>query len=432
MLKQVLLLFLLTSFTLVLAGCKKEEKPLNTIKPIITIDANNHKVTVKIGEEIDLMAGVRGLDDVEGDITYKVEYSSLNLDLNTPGEYQVYFYLADESGNQADYQMKTVIVTEPDVSVGITDYPVYTQPLAGEKCPVATSCYPGAWYHKVVSSKDAWIGLVGTITLPMFNPDPARDTGSRYLDNPSIYMGGNAGSESDVGLSLSLVSLNHGSSISSYSVAFRPFWRYITSINKDEGGYAVHDNKYAVSCNGNNCFANWHYRDTQFYYLPGDKIKMMVYSPKANYLKLLIEVLEVSTLPSSISLRNTNGWSDPADFESPMFYSAGHSVVNAEFKRVNAIDQVNNENQPTKATQASVIDAGWESSYLLRKLDGIIYRVPFTPSRSFILNCPNEEAFEITKSAAQSENGGETLNIKPGKVSQLSQTPLAMPKKKEY
>ena len=39
------------------------------------------------------------------------------------------------------------------------------------------------------------------------------------------------------------------------------------------------------------------WRDTCYYYYPGDTIRMSVFSTKANYLQLRIELLEETTIP---------------------------------------------------------------------------------------------------------------------------------------
>lgn len=407
-----ILLFMLIFFTLL--SCEKEIKNVDNIPPLIIIEPNYLNVNITVGTKIDLMLGVSGIDNIDGNITHLIEIDDRDLNINIPGTYTIYYYLADKSNNQAAYKTKEVTVINSHTN--IIDYPIYNGKIENEICPLSSNCFNGAWYYKVVSSKDEWLGIVGTITLPIFNADPNRDTGNRFLDNPSIYMGGNAGYESDAGLSLSLVTINNGSSISTYSIAFRPFWRYITIINKDEGGYDKHDGKYSVSCTNNNCYGNWHYSQSEFYYLPGDKIKMSVFSPQKNYLQLKIDVIAISNLPESISLRTQHGWKNPADFTSPMFYSSNHSIGKAEFKRVNAIDQVSNEGKPAIPTLASVLNANWESSFLIRKINNQLMRIPLTDERRFVLACPNAEAIIITQSPQQITYGGETVSIQPNKI----------------
>jgi len=71
---------------------------------------------------------------------------------------------------------------------------IYAGPIPGEVLPGETpKCFLGAWYRKVFSSFDRWLGIEGVIRLGEFTPDPLRfnlDHKGRHMDNPSIYMGG--------------------------------------------------------------------------------------------------------------------------------------------------------------------------------------------------------------------------------------------------
>ena len=303
---------------------------------------------------------------------------------------------------------------------------IYDRAIDGERLhPTPHPVFGGAWYHKVVSSADKWLGIEGVVTLPEvklsryksertnnFDVDPD----VKSLDNPSVYLGGNAGFESDVGLSFSLGVLDKSKGlISKGCVAFRPFWRYITEIDQDAGGYDQHEGRYSVSVNGDNCFANAHWKFTENYYLPSDKLKISVFSPCENKLRLYIEVLEKSTLESSIALREKYGWGDPQDFESPIFTSFGHGADNdAEFKRVNAIDQSGNEGGVAALTETTVKNAIWHSTSLYRSIDGVIYRVPMNQTRLAVTNAPHESAFEIELGDSY-DLGGETVTIRPVK-----------------
>ena len=71
-------------------------------------------------------------------------------------------------------------------------------------------CFGGAWYRKVFSAKDFWLGIEGVVELGEFHSDPNRFAEDRRigvvrdLDNPSIYMGGFALAESDAGLGMNI------------------------------------------------------------------------------------------------------------------------------------------------------------------------------------------------------------------------------------
>lgn len=278
-------------------------------------------------------------------------------------------------------------------------------------------CFLGAWYRKVYSSKDAWLGIEGTIRLGEFTPDDNRYGSDgrtfwvRYLDSPSIYMGGQSLSESDAGLgwmagydSLETAEpLNYGSK----KICYRPFYRYIYSEVTDHDG----------NVNRNNV-NSWNVSDPkrfEYYYFPGDLIKMSVYSPVENYLQLRIEVLETTSIPKYKNLRAkyklTNN--QPSIYYSPLFYSEGHGKLNAEFKRVNSIDQYGNEGSNVKATRALVSEATWESVYLYRKIEDTLHKVVFNSSRQTEMACPNSESFTIKKTDEQQSKGGESISIHP-------------------
>lgn len=278
-------------------------------------------------------------------------------------------------------------------------------------------CFLGAWYHKVYSSKDQWLGIEGSIRLGEFIPDEERfghdnrTKWERYLDNPSIYMGGHAISESDAGLGLmsgyetldASKPLNYGSK----KVSYRPFYRYIYSEVVDIDGNVERRN-----------VNSWNVSDPkrfEYYYFPGDLIKMSVYSPIPNYLQLRIEVLETTTIEKYAKQRMAYQLKDnkPSTYYSPLFYSEGHGVSSAEFKRVNSIDQYGNEGSNVKLTNARVTLASWTSVYLYKKIDDSIVKVPFNKNRQAVMTCPNVESFTITADEDQIKNGGESIEIHP-------------------
>lgn len=402
----------------------EESTAADTSAPIISIDPAHESVVIKSGESYDLMAGVSGYDETDGDITNRIQINEGGLDPAKVGEYTVIYTLTDNAGNAADVKTKTVTVIKN--SNILTAPPVWEGTIEGEKLnPEAASVFGGAWYYKVVSSKDKWVGIEVVVTLPEveirrykseFDSSLDFDPSVKNLDNPSVYLGGNALSESDVGLSMSLGVINQRTNeISKGSVAFRPFWRYITSEDQDVGGYDVHDGKYSVSATGNNCFANYHWKYTEYYYLPGDKLRIIVYVPEENKMQLQIEVLEKSTLPESVALREKYGWKDPADFLSPVFTSPGHGTgMDAEFKRVNAIDQSGNEGGTAIPTDTKMTNIIWHETYLYRVIDGTLYRVPMNEERRAATAAPDAKYFTVSSEGAESSLGGEIVTIHPG------------------
>ncbi len=430
--KKILLLLL--SLLTLLCSCSLgggtvsvEESELSsapdTEAPKIRIVVSEETVVIKKGESYDLMNGVRGSDNVDGDITDKIQINNGGFDPGVPGEYTVTYFLADSAGNSAEPKFKNITVTETDV---LSAPPVWEDKIDGEVLnPAAPPVFGGAWYHKVVSSRDKWVGIEVTVTLPevdierysgSYNSDLNFDPNVKNLDNPSVYLGGHALTESDVGLSFSRALINVSTNtLSTGCIAFRPFWRYITETDQDVGGYDVHGGEYAVSANGNNCIANYHWKYTEYYYLPGDKLRIIVYVPEENKMQLQIEVLEKSTLPESVEMREKYGWNDPADFLSPVFTSPGHGTgIDAEFKRVNAIDQSGNEGGVAISTKTEVKNIVWHETYLYRIIDGTLYRVPMNETRRGTTNAPEEKYFSVTFEGVDSSLGGEVVTIHPG------------------
>lgn len=339
------------------------------------------------------------------------------------------------SGITQEETYDVIVAQDPD-TLPVNSWhlaPVYTDEIDNESPDPATpSCFPGAIYRKVVSSKDDWLGIEATITLPVFNPDPERfdDTKQNYyLDNASIYMGGHSYYESDVGIAWMIGHTDNVSAqISRSGIAFRPFWRYITTQE---------------SCTNNNCYRNANVSDYEFYYYPGDTIKMSVFSSRPGYLQMRIELLSLTTNPDYVNVRDTYGLGSEFErvFITPEFPSAGMGELKSEFKRVNAIDQVDNEAKPTLNTNAEVLNAVWHEVYLYREIEGIIYKVPMTEARSASMFCPLgsnvngdfSEAFDITYNGVDKNLGGEVVTLAPNNgTGRLYNLHLYVEKKEEY
>ncbi len=431
--KRILLILLAAILCFGLVACQggetsdessqpEQESTPDTEPPKIRLTPKSDVVTIKKGEEYDLLKGVSGYDNVDGDITDKIIIDKGGFDPTVVGEYTVTYSLKDNAGNTATEKTRKITVAETDV---LKAFDIYEGEIKGEKLnPKPAPVFGGAWYHKVVSSDDKWAGIEATVTLPevklsRYNgeSDPSLDVDPnvKSKDNPSVYLGGNALSESDVGLSFSLGVIDTKTNkISTGNIVFRPFWRYITETDQDVGGYDAHGGKYAVTATGNNCFANYHWSYTEYYYLPGDTLRIIVYSPAPDKLQLQIEVIEKSTLASSVEMREKYGWKDPEDFLSPIFTSPGHGKnQNAEFKRVNAIDQSGNEGGTAAPTDTEIKNAVWHSTYLYREIDGTLYRVPMNEARRASTDAPKPEGFVITTDEEASAIGGETVTICP-------------------
>lgn len=291
---------------------------------------------------------------------------------------------------------------------------VYKGEIKGATLPEPQSDFIGAIYRKVLSSKDWWLGLEVVVTLPEFIPDENR-TGlqpqgkngeMRYLDNPSVYLGVSGMKESDVGLSWMIGSADATCSRVNYaqSIAYRPFWRY-------------------ESNDGKNTFANAMWQKTEFYYYPGDKIRMSVYCSSENHLQLRIELLEETKIEKYAKIRMSYmlGKDYEKVFTSPEFESLGIGKYKAKFKRVCALDQVNNEAKPTNPTNAMSKNTIWHEVYLYREIDGDVYKVPMTSKYATALNSPQganalgdfSNAFIISYDGVDQSLGGEVVTLAP-------------------
>jgi hypothetical protein len=289
-------------------------------------------------------------------------------------------------------------------------------------------CFGGAWYHKVMSVPHDFLGITGVVTLPLpfikrfddgFNNNKMVDFNHKNLDVSSIYMGGHATDESDVGLAFSRAILNN--QITEGACVYRPFWRYITDQFSDEGGYDLANKRYyaaSVLSNHNgmkNVYAQYHPSFSEHYYLPGDTLRMTLISPKPDFLQLTIEVIEVSTLPYSVNLRKKYLLKTPADFVSPLFQSMGHGTkMPKTYKRVNAIDQARNEGKTAIPTKTSVYNALWHECHLVYSEDGKQYLTPLNEASSVSMSCPNEQGFITT--AIDSKTGRQNITIEPKRI----------------
>ena len=314
---------------------------------------------------------------------------------------------------------KKVVPTYDSRSVDVSMFDnveVYHGDINGEIFPKdKQGCFAGAWYRKVMSSKDHWLGIEGLIQLGEFIPDEARfnlDGFGRYMDNPSVYMGGNSLKESDAGLGMNISYLDDDFSkeltMSSPKICFRPFWRYIYNEAEDTFGNVRRRevNSWNIS----------EPKSVMYYYFPGDILRMKIYSPMPNYLQLRIEVVKPTTNPKYVQIREKYHLKDnrPSDFYSPIFHSEGHGLLKADFKRVNSIDQYGNEGFVAKPTNAEVSEATWFETFLYRKVDHKIVKVPFNTERQVSLICPNEKAIKVTP--VDPSMGAEKIQIHPGKM----------------
>jgi len=261
--------------------------------------------------------------------------------------------------------------------------PVDPDFLPGEIKPAASiDCFAGAYYRKAVSSKDKWRGINAKVVLPQVYVDPDRPNlakpGDFYLDNFSIYLGGNAnGQETDIGLTWEVIRLQNGN-LSSNCVAFRPFWRTTTYDGHGIG------------------WANADAQNPNYHFYPGDTLILSL---------ILIEDKMVRF--DVIGQGRIAHKHFSVDIECRGFTKLG----SAEYKRVNAIDQTGNEGRPAQPTKAKTIGTEWLETNLLR-LDGTeIITVPMHSRRYTDMRCPLEKHIQITASDEDRKIGAEIINI---------------------
>lgn len=258
---------------------------------------------------------------------------------------------------------------------------VITDPInnffKGEVRPALTStCFKGAYYRKMVSSKDYWLGIGGKVKLPTITFDPLRVNPAKpaqYLDNPSVYMGGNmGGQETDIGLTWEVIR-DGGGNVTADRRAFRPFLRR-SAIS---GQAALYENAPASS---------------EYYWYPGEEVNISVQLIEDKKLKLIVEGA---------------GKRYEKDFEANGYTLNGIG----EFKRVNAIDQVANEGKPVQATATKVENAVWSETYLFRSYQGSVIKVPAHSGRLTDMRCPSVSNFSINSTVENKKNGAEEINI---------------------
>lgn len=68
-------------------------------------------VTIKINEEFDLLKGIQAIDDLEGDITSRLEVSG-QVNNQEAGEYQIVYTVSDNAGNIAKVVRKVTVVED--------------------------------------------------------------------------------------------------------------------------------------------------------------------------------------------------------------------------------------------------------------------------------------------------------------------------------
>ena len=238
-------------------------------------------------------------------------------------------------------------------------------------------CFSGAYYRKMVSSKDFWLGIGGKVVLPIITFDPLRINPAKpqqYLDNPSVYIGGSmGGQETDIGLTWEVIRDANGN-VTPDRKAFRPFLR---RTSHSDGQTAFYENAPATS---------------DFYWYQGEEVTLSVQVIQDKKIKFIVEGA---------------GKRYEKDFDADGYRPGAVG----EFKRVNAIDQVANEGKPVQATKTKVENGQWIETYLFRNYGGAIVKAPAHSERLTDMRCPALNNFTITASIDELKKGAEKINI---------------------
>lgn len=236
-------------------------------------------------------------------------------------------------------------------------------------------CFQGAYYRKAVSSVDSWLGIEGKVILPTLLYDSTRINPlkpGQFLDNASVYLGGTSdGQETDIGMTWEVIKDDAGN-VSRERKSFRPFLR--RSAHKS-GQVASYKNAPAES---------------RYYWYPGDTII------------LSIQLMEAGKLKFSVSGKGKN-------YEDIFDVAGCQYTIKAQYKRVNAIDQVSNEGKPVQLTMAKAIGAKWLDVNLFRYYKSETLKVPMHTKRFTDMRCPVYNNFNIN--TLTDNSSGEALDI---------------------
>ena len=236
-------------------------------------------------------------------------------------------------------------------------------------------CFQGAYYRKAVSSADNWVGIEGRVILPTLVYDSTRTNPAKpgqYLDNASVYLGSNSdGQETDIGMTWEVIKDDAGN-VSRDRRAFRPFLR---RTSHKSGQAAVYLNAPAES---------------RYYWYPGDTVT------------LAIQLVENGKIKFTVSGKGKN-------YEELFDVAGCQFTIKAQYKRVNAIDQVSNEGKPVQPTRARATGAKWLFVNLFRYYKSETLKAPMHSARFTDMRCPDVK--NIVINTMNSSPSGETVDI---------------------
>lgn len=107
-----------TSLTATFKVTVKEAEPVDTVPPVIS---GADDVAVEFGASFDPMAGVKAVDDVDGDVTGDVKVSVDTVDTSKPGAYTLVYTVSNAAGNEASVTRVATVKEKTPVEPGDKD-----------------------------------------------------------------------------------------------------------------------------------------------------------------------------------------------------------------------------------------------------------------------------------------------------------------------
>src|SRR5690554_6454213 len=100
--KKANLFLIIILFALFMVGCdsntdgltKEEREALlnDKVPPVITIEEGYELLTFDAGEEVDIFLGIKGEDNLQGDLTDKITVIDDGFDVNKKGSYEIHYF----------------------------------------------------------------------------------------------------------------------------------------------------------------------------------------------------------------------------------------------------------------------------------------------------------------------------------------------------
>jgi len=124
--KKILMVLLVTSLTITLSGCGKDEKenPAPVIDKNAALISGVDDVELTVGDTFDQLDGVTATDTADGDLTANIIVSG-TVDLANPGNYTLTYTVTDSDGNVTTANRSVVVL-------GLDGCAVFQELIGGE------------------------------------------------------------------------------------------------------------------------------------------------------------------------------------------------------------------------------------------------------------------------------------------------------------